>query len=397
MQHFKFVVVGKGMMGSAAAKYLAEQCDGVALIGPDEPSDKKAHSGVFASHYDEGRITRTIDPDPNWATLANRSIARYRDIEARSGVQFYSEVGSLLTGPKRGGSDGYIGRVIQSANALHVATNVLDSQAIAKTFSYFSFPADTEGVFEPSGAGHISPRKLVKAQAILAAQAGASVISQEVIKLTSESGHVSVHLGNGETVSAEKVLIAAGGFTNGSGLLPNSIELLVCARTVAYFEVSEDEAGRLAAMPSLITKPTDESKSIYLLPPIQYPDGKYYLKTGGEPFDIPISNDKDMRAWFKTDGMPSVREHLIERTRETVPDLNVLNVTSAACVTSYTPSSYPMIGFSSNPNIAVLAGCGGASAKSSDEIGRLGSQLLLHGAVTDPGYTTKFPADFRGR
>jgi len=397
MQHFKYVVVGKGMMGSAAAKYLAEQADGVALIGPDEPHDKKAHAGVFASHYDEGRITRTIDPDPNWATLANRSVARYRDIEARSGVPFYSEVGCLLTGPRRGENDGYIGRVIQSAEALKVETDILDDTKLADTFSFFAFPSRTEGVFEPKGAGHISPRRLVAAQGVLAAKAGAAIKSAEVVRLVAENGRVSVHLGNGETVSADKLLVATGGFTNGSGLLPKPIELLVCARTVAYFEVSEAEAARLAAMPSLITKPADDSKSIYLLPPIRYPDGKFYLKTGGEPFDIPISNDKDMRAWFRTDGMPSVRVHMIERTREVVPSLNVINVTSAACVTSYTPSSYPMIGFSSNPNIAVLAGCGGASAKSSDEIGRLGSELIMHGAVTDAAYTTSFPADFRGR
>ena len=397
MQHFKYVVIGKGMMGSAAAKYLAEQSDGVALIGPDEPHDKKVHTGVFASHYDEGRITRTIDPDPNWATLANRSVARYRDIEARSGVSFYSEVGCLLTGPRRGENDGYIGRVIQAADALKVETDILDDTQLADAFSFFSFPSHSEGVFEPKGAGHISPRNLVKAQCLLAAKTGATVIAEEAIKLTSENGLVFIHLGNSTIVSAEKVLVATGGFTNGSGLLPKPIELLVCARTVAYFEVSEAEAARLASMPSLITKPADDSKSIYLLPPILYPDGKYYLKTGGEPFDIPISNDRDMRAWFRTDGMPSVREHLIERTREVVPSLDVINVTSAACVTSYTPSSYPMIGYSSNPNIAVLAGCGGASAKSSDEIGRLGSELMLHGAVTDPACTTTFQADFRGR
>lgn len=395
MQHFKFVVIGKGMMGSAAAKYLAEKSDGVALIGPDEPEDKKTHPGVFASHYDEGRITRTIDPDANWAKLANRSIARYRDIEARSGVSFYNEVGCLLTGPKRGGKDGYISHVMDAAKSLNVASSVLATSDLSAKFPFFVFPDATEGVFEPSGAGHISPRRLVLAQTILAGQAGASIIRQEVVKLTSENGTVTVHLQNGDAISADKVLVANGGFSNGSGLLPRPIDLLVCARTVTYFEVSEAEAKRLADMPSLITKPEDDADSIYMLPPIRYPDGKMYLKIGGEPFDIPISNDKDMRAWFRTDGLPSVRDHLIARTRELVPSLDILGITSGACVTSYTSSSYPMIGFSMDPKIAVLAGCGGASAKSSDEIGRLGSELLLQGAVNDEAYTTRFPADFR--
>ena len=95
---FQYAVVGRGLTGSAAARHLAEQMPGVVLIGPDEHADWQSHGGVFASHYDEGRITRTIDPDENWARFANRSIARYRDIEARSGVAFFGERGCLISG-----------------------------------------------------------------------------------------------------------------------------------------------------------------------------------------------------------------------------------------------------------------------------------------------------------
>lgn len=103
--HFKYIVVGRGMMGAAAARHLAETVDGVALIGPGEPADIKSHQGVFASHYDEARITRTIDGDADWALLANRSIARYGDIATRSGVEFYAPVGCLMVGPERGGAN----------------------------------------------------------------------------------------------------------------------------------------------------------------------------------------------------------------------------------------------------------------------------------------------------
>ncbi len=86
VERFKFLVVGRGMMGAAAARYLALQGDGVAVIGPDEPKDWANHQGVFASHYDEARITRTIDSNPVWARLANRSIARYGEIAAESAL-----------------------------------------------------------------------------------------------------------------------------------------------------------------------------------------------------------------------------------------------------------------------------------------------------------------------
>ena len=61
VRHFDFVVVGRGMMGAAAARHLAKTGASVALVGRGEPADWKAHDGVFSSHYDSGRITRTID------------------------------------------------------------------------------------------------------------------------------------------------------------------------------------------------------------------------------------------------------------------------------------------------------------------------------------------------
>lgn len=57
---FDFVVVGKGMMGAAAARYLALSGARVALVGPDEPADRTTHDGVFASHYDNGRDRKSV-------------------------------------------------------------------------------------------------------------------------------------------------------------------------------------------------------------------------------------------------------------------------------------------------------------------------------------------------
>ena len=99
-RQFRFIVIGCGMMGAAAARHLSERTDGVALIGPDEPQDYQAHQGVFASHYDEARITRRFDGDLLWATFASRSIEQYAEIEERSCIRFYNEAGCLFAGPE---------------------------------------------------------------------------------------------------------------------------------------------------------------------------------------------------------------------------------------------------------------------------------------------------------
>lgn len=43
---------------------------------------------IFGAHYDEGRITRVLQPDWIWASLAKKSISRYRDLERETGINF---------------------------------------------------------------------------------------------------------------------------------------------------------------------------------------------------------------------------------------------------------------------------------------------------------------------
>ena len=73
-------VIGRGLFGSAAARHLAVMGFAPALIGPREPDEKRTHKGVFASHYDEGRITRKNATDRFWAEASIASISRYREI-----------------------------------------------------------------------------------------------------------------------------------------------------------------------------------------------------------------------------------------------------------------------------------------------------------------------------
>ncbi|QFY60609.1 FAD-dependent oxidoreductase [Rhizobium grahamii] len=387
---FKYLVVGRGMMGAAAARHLARQADGVSVIGPDEPVDHKRHDGVFASHYDEGRITRSIDRDPTWALLANRSIARYDEIAKESGIDFYTEAGCMIAASE--GSD-YLARTRQAAERLGVETAMLDPAAMASRFPQFAFPDLTCGIFEGRGAGYISPRKLVKAQSLLAERAGASIVRDHVVSINEQSGGAVVETAGGSRLTAEKVLLAAGGFSISENLLRPSVDMSVKGRTVALFEVSEEDAALFAGMPSLILEAP--GIDIYLLPSIRYPDGKLYLKIGGDPDDHVLRSDRELRNWFRTDEREVARDHLARIVADLVPRLRPRSVSTASCVVSHTPSGLPMIGYTASPAIAVLTGCAGTSAKSSDELGRLGAELLLRGEIGDQGYATDFRPYFR--
>ena len=61
---YDVAIIGAGMIGSSAAKYVAEDGVKCILIGPKEPNN-----GIHAAWFDEGRITRKLDKSIIWRDL----------------------------------------------------------------------------------------------------------------------------------------------------------------------------------------------------------------------------------------------------------------------------------------------------------------------------------------
>jgi sarcosine oxidase len=374
---YEHIVIGKGLMGSAAARHLSAVGTQVALIGPDEPTDRWTHQGVFASHYDEGRITRILDSDRIWALLAQRSIDRYREIEVRSGIAFYDEVGHLAVGPESQTADDYSARVQAVGTQLGVTYETYAHAALQGQFPYLAFEPGSVGMYQPHTSGHISPRAQVLAQATLARQQGAAIISETVHTVRQVHNHVEVLTEEGHVYRAAHVLVAAGGFTNTKNLLPRPLKLDVYARTIVLMELGTDDVERLRGMPSLIYKSHHPDGGCYILPPIQYPNGKHYLKIGGGTSQDPtLSTFDELGAWFRSRGRQSDANQLVAKLHAIVPNLNPIAVHVESCVTSYTPTPYPYAGKFDGGRLGVLTAGTGSAAKSSDEIGRIGALMM---------------------
>jgi sarcosine oxidase len=255
------------MIGSAAARHLSKMGHDVALIGPDEPADFTSHSGVFGSHYDEGRITRRFDPGPFWRQVNRAAISRYGEISAESGVEFYREVGVLHVGPGESTDVASVGKICAEDGILCEAYN---DTGLAERFPFLRSTAGMQGYFEPRNAGYISPRRLVRAQTIAAERTGARIIDEPALGISESGSGVTIRTRSG-SVEAERVLVAAGGHTQ--SLLGQSLGFTVYGRTAALFRLSEAEVQRLAGMPSMrCLGPKGDNP--YILPPIPYPDGQ---------------------------------------------------------------------------------------------------------------------------
>ena len=371
----KYAVIGAGLIGSAAARHLALMGHDTTLIGPGEPVDRATHDGPFASHYDEGRITRGLDPSPFWSRASRASIARYRGIEDATGIRFYSPVGCMMAGP----SDSAQAAEMQAIAARDgIPCQALTGDALRNRFPYFAFPDDTLGLYEDTDAGHISPRALTRAQIAYALALGARHLPVQVTGLKDQASGVTLTTTAGK-LDFDRVLLATGGFSR--DLTDNALPLTVYGRTVTLFEVSEAEAARLTGMPALIYLDLPENHP-YLLPAIRYPDGKYYLKMGGPTDDPVLETEAQITDWFRSSGDAAAGARIEEMLRARMPDLEILSTSTLPCVTTYTPDERPALTALSPRVFTAIGGCG-RGAKNSDELGRLGARLATGAPLPD--------------
>lgn len=368
---YRTIVLGRGLIGSAAARHLAGLSDGVALVGPDEPADRAIHDGVFASHYDEGRMTRVCDPDPAWATTAKRSIDRYGEIEAASGIKFFENSGYLAVAGT--GSD-YLNRT-EAVGLDHGADLTrLDASAIRERFPFLNVPTDSEGLYEGDRAGHLSPRALVRAQTKAAGLRGVEIVAAEARAIRPVSGGVEVDLATGDTLRAERVLVATGAFTDACGLSPKALNLRVFGRTVVLARIEGDVGNDLRGMPTMGHAET----GAYILPPIRYPDGQSYLKIGiGSTGDADLRSRADLAAWFKGKGSPDNQRDFRAFLTALIPPLERCPVWHTdTCAVAWTATGLPYIDFVHDDRIAVAVGGNGKGAKSSDDWGWVAAHLI---------------------
>ncbi|WP_131782828.1 NAD(P)/FAD-dependent oxidoreductase [Legionella gresilensis] len=392
---FEVTIVGAGMFGSAAAKYLSAEQTNIALIGPEEPIDKLAASSqrVFGAHYDQARITRRLGWDEVWAATDSKSLNRYRDIEKASGIPFFYECGSLILMAKSISSRTEV--MLDQCKANDIPIERMTTESMEHHWPYLKIPqilGGVEGLYEDQMAGYLNPRKLVKAQLSLFQRNGGNLIRGTVthVKKNKPSNlwQLDVTLnGKIQTVYTKKILIAAGAFINHNEILPPGYKLELHSFTEPnlLFEVGLEEVESLKKMPTIITvDPEDtgnKNMSIYLLPPVKYPDDKYYIRIGPgmQPIVEHLDSLEQMRKWYIQQQITTQqRDFLLQMQQILLPNIKPKSIKEACCVIEKTPIHYPYIGqINEDSSLNVVVGGNGHGARGSDEIGRLAAGIVM--------------------
>jgi glycine/D-amino acid oxidase-like deaminating enzyme len=250
----------------------------------------------------------------------------------------------------------------------------------------------------------------------VARQQGAAVIGETAVSLHHDANSIRVVTDTDQIYQADKVLLAAGAFSNCFDLLPRPLPLRVKSEIIILAEVDEAEGGRLAAMPTVIYEiqsedrtriNTDDHRSkpkkirvhsstalttgprssvshlladIYLLPPIRYPDGRFYLKMGcNTAVDQTLSTLEEMRRWMIAGESDRMLAPMRTALASIIPGLQAKSLQTKRCLITYTPHGKPYIDALQPDRLYVATGGNGSSAKSSDSLGRMAAELMHQG------------------
>ncbi|MDG1365444.1 MAG: FAD-dependent oxidoreductase [Acidimicrobiales bacterium] len=368
-------VIGRGMIGAAAGRHLAEAGHRTALIGPGEPEDRHTSQGPFCSHPDEGRITRIAARTQTWSDVAALSIERYPDIATRSGISFHTPCGFIAAYHD---APDWVARAAKYGSD----ARLVDADWVRETTGI----AITNGlglVTEGAPAGHINPRRLVAAQTELARLGGANVIDAAVQGVVRRNGGFEV-TGPFGAVIADRILVATGAF--GAEMFDWQLAVERRARSTVMARLAND--GRIPCL-ILDQPPDDRVHEIYWVPPVEYPDGSVRIKIGGNRKETILLEPHELTDWFHGDGDPIEIESLTNNLSSLLPDAPLGDIVTAPCVITGTPTGAPYIGWIDDGVAVAIAG-NGSAAKSSDELGRLGATLF-----SDAGWDSPLdPANF---
>ncbi|MDH3498835.1 MAG: FAD-dependent oxidoreductase [Acidimicrobiia bacterium] len=373
---FDVAVIGMGLVGSAALRHLSASGLSAVGIGPGEPENWSTHAGPFASHYDSGRITRRLDARYEWAVLASRSIEQYPVIEKASGLRFHRPVGFLFVRNDEAGIKQQR-QVIDRLNLPVAISGTSDSE-----FDEFMFPSGWTVLHESGPAGHIDPRLMAQAQLIVSGRQGAVTHSSYATALERFAGGFRIRTHDGREFEAGRVLLATGPYLN--DLLARPLAAQVVPEAVVLAQVDEGEAGRLAEMPTVVYL-LDHAvhDDVYLVPPVRYPDGRWYLKMGASIAGArALESAEDKRAWMGGSAAYQQLESMRNVLERMLPGVAFESFAMKPCLITDTAHGLPFVD-EVEDGLVVAAGGNGHAAKSADAIGALGAGLTATGEWRD--------------
>jgi sarcosine oxidase len=367
MAAFDVIVIGLGVMGSAAVEALARR--GLEVLG----IDRFGPGHAFGSSHGRSRAIRlAYHEDPLYVPLLARGYELWRDLERRAREPLMTITGALEIG-RAGSSDIVVGA--QRAAAEHgLMHEVLDRDAILRRFPVFDIPTSYGAVWQPDG-GFLRPEAVLRSFQGLAGEAGARLhFGERVIGIEPKADRVEV-VTDEARYECGQVVVAAGAWV--SKLVPDLMGIVRVTRQVTgWFWPRDPAAFALGRLP-IFTLDDGVMGSFNGFP--SFEDGGVKIARHGHLNEI-VDPD-GLRLPVNDRDVVILRSFLARR----VPLLDGEPVRTQGCVYTNMPDNHFLIDWLPHDSrILVASVCSGHGFKFASVVGEIVGDLMVTGATSLP-------------
>ena len=352
----RIVILGAGGVGSAATRFLASEGHRPLVLEQFAPDHDRGSS------FGASRIIRRVYPDRFYTGLMDAAYPLWEELERDAGEALLLRTGGLFFGPD---AHPEMAAVRDALDAHNVPYKSMDAAETRRRFPAFRLRPEETGIFQSDG-GILRASACVRANLRLAAEAGADIHAQAPVERI-EPGPESVrlHQMNGETLHADRLIVAAGAWMKPLLAPYVPLPLRVTRQVYCHFEIeSRPEAFDMGRFPIWI----DFGRNFYGFPrQSDAPGVKVALHEPGQPTD-PDATDRDVH--------DSDREPLRRYCAERLPDLSPQVVLEKVCLYTNTPDEDFIVDrLPLDPRVILVSGCSGHGFKFTVLLGRIAAWM----------------------
>ncbi|MFZ0546487.1 MAG: N-methyl-L-tryptophan oxidase [Candidatus Promineifilaceae bacterium] len=225
---FRYLVLGLGGIGSAAVFWLARQA-GEDVLGLEQFGLDHIRGGS----QDHSRIIRLSYHTPAYVALAKEAYRMWAEVEAEAGEQLVVKTGGLDLSPANAAIP--LTDYTESLSAEDVSYELLDAAEVMYRWPQWRLPEDVQGLYQAE-SGLVAAAKSNAAHQRLAREYGAVLVENAPVSAVYLSGNEFTVVAGGETYHCEKLVIAAGAWTNRLlAHFDSQINLTVTKEQVTYY------------------------------------------------------------------------------------------------------------------------------------------------------------------
>lgn len=371
-QHVDHLVVGGGVMGSAAAWQLARRGRDVVLL------ERFAPGHAHGASHGTSRIYRTTYAEPEYLDLAQEALRLWREVEDETGTELLDVTGGVSHGRRDGAAERRADAIGAAFAARGIEHEWLDPAAAAERWPGLRFEGRV--LHEVATAGRLHADRAVAALQGAAAAQGADVRHEVAVRHVERVPEGVRVVTDGADVVARVVVVTVGAWS--AGLLGSPAGGLLGQSPLV---VTQEQPAHFALAPG--TSPAGWPAFTHDVGPgTAWPSGVYGLATPGEGVKVGFHGvgpvvDPDRRSYRPEPGrLAALRDYV----RTWLPGLDPDAYVPVSCTYTTTPD-HDFVLDRRGP-VVVGAGFSGHGFKFAPAVGRVLADLATApGALPDGG------------